>query len=43
MSDGVDLASQMMLPFLNSLVGILEEGLGQTGGRRIEVLWCRIF
>jgi acid phosphatase len=31
MGDGVDLASKMMLPFLNSLVGILETGPGQIG------------
>jgi acid phosphatase len=29
--DGVDLPSKMMLPFLNSLVGLLSDGPGQTG------------
>lgn len=29
--DGVDLPSKMMLPFLNSLVGHLEDGPGQVG------------
>lgn len=29
--DGVDLASKMMLPFLNSLMGVIADGPGQNG------------